>query len=161
LKGQRPISTTYTNEIEGNPYNTHNGMKKANERWAIQDLKGDNFSKINTRKDKNVGNMERPQKVDVVKANPTNAIMFKRMNQHSKQAPQQHFASYPIALTDFFCSIGCPEKGIVLDPFLGSGTTGISALKQGKSFLGIELNEKYISIAKNRLKKYLEQTKIC
>jgi DNA modification methylase len=63
-----------------------------------------------------------------------------------------------------YSSCGCNSGfsgGIVLDPFLGSGTTGLVALKQNKNFIGIELNEKYISIAKNRLKKYLEQTKIC
>ncbi len=49
------------------------------------------------------------------------------------------------------------ESGIVLDPFFGSGTTGLVALKQGKKFIGIELNKEYIDIAKKRLKPYLEQ----
>lgn len=82
------------------------------------------------------------------------------MNQHSKKAVQEHFASYPTSLTDYFITIGCPEGGIILDPFFGSGTSGISALKQGKSFIGIELNPKYCEIAKNRLKPYLEQRKL-
>ncbi len=50
--------------------------------------------------------------------------------------------------------------GIVLDPFFGAGTTGVVALKQNKEFVGIELNEEYIEIAKKRLKPYLEQTKL-
>jgi len=52
------------------------------------------------------------------------------------------------------------ESGIVLDPFFGSGTTGLVALKQGKRFVGIELNPKYIRIAKKRLKPFLEQAKL-
>jgi len=50
--------------------------------------------------------------------------------------------------------------GIVLDPFFGAGTTGLVALKQNKKFIGIELNESYISIAKKRLEPYLTQSKI-
>jgi len=49
------------------------------------------------------------------------------------------------------------EGGIVLDPFFGAGTTGLVALKQGKKFLGIELNKEYIEIAKARIKPFLEQ----
>lgn len=48
--------------------------------------------------------------------------------------------------------------GIVLDPFFGAGTTGLVALKQGKKFLGIELNKEYIEIANKRLKPFIEQT---
>ena len=50
--------------------------------------------------------------------------------------------------------------GIVLDPFFGSGTTGIVALKQSKKFIGIELNKEYIEIANKRLKPFLEQRKL-
>ena len=52
---------------------------------------------------------------------------------------------------------GCPKNGIVLDPFFGAGTTGIVALRQGKKFIGIELNPEYIQIANKRLKPCLEQ----
>jgi len=48
--------------------------------------------------------------------------------------------------------------GIVLDPFFGSGTTGLVALKQNKNFIGIELNPEYIEIAEKRLKPFLKQT---
>ena len=51
---------------------------------------------------------------------------------------------------------GCPEGGIVLDPFFGAGTTGLVALKQNKKFIGIELNKEYIRIANKRLKPFLE-----
>lgn len=57
------------------------------------------------------------------------------------------------------CNAGF-TSGTVLDPFLGSGTTGLVALKQNKKFIGIELNEEYIEIAKKRLKPFLEQRKL-
>ena len=42
-------------------------------------------------------------------------------------------------------------RGIVLDPFFGSGTTGVVAAKHGRQWIGIELNSEYIEIAKRRL----------
>ena len=57
------------------------------------------------------------------------------------------------------CNAGF-SGGIVLDPFFGSGTTGLVALKQNKQFIGIELNPEYVKIAEARLKPYLEQEKL-
>jgi site-specific DNA-methyltransferase (adenine-specific) len=52
------------------------------------------------------------------------------------------------------------ESGIVLDPFMGAGTTALVALKQGKRFLGTEQNPEYIKIAMDRIKPWLEQTRL-
>lgn len=64
-----------------------------------------------------------------------------------------HFATYPQKLVLTPIKSGCPENGIVLDPFFGSGTTGIYAKKAGRNYLGIELNPEYVKIAENRLYK--------
>ena len=77
-----------------------------------------------------------------------------------KPFKEAHFAVYPEELCETPIKAGCPEEGIVLDPFFGAGTTGIVALKQNKKFIGIELNKEYIEIAKKRLKPHLEQTKL-
>jgi hypothetical protein len=66
---------------------------------------------------------------------------------------------YKDGYSDCGCNAGF-SGGIILDPFFGAGTTGLVALKQGKKFIGIELNPKYIEIAKERLKPYLEQQKL-
>jgi len=71
-----------------------------------------------------------------------------------------HFAVYPEELCETPIKAGCPENGVVLDMFFGAGTTGLVALKQGKKFIGIELNPEYIKIAEERLKPYLTQTKL-
>ena len=46
---------------------------------------------------------------------------------------------------------GCPVGGTVLDPFFGSGTTGLVAKQLGRNFVGIELNAEYVKIAQLRL----------
>lgn len=46
---------------------------------------------------------------------------------------------------------GCPENGIVLDPFMGAGTTGLVARKLNRNYIGYELNPEYIEIAENRI----------
>ncbi|MCA1626225.1 MAG: site-specific DNA-methyltransferase [Acidobacteria bacterium] len=66
----------------------------------------------------------------------------------------QHFAVYPPKLIETPIKAGCPAGGIVLDPFTGSGTTAIVAKESGRKFIGIELNPKYVKIAKNRIEKH-------
>jgi len=63
-----------------------------------------------------------------------------------------HFATFPPDLIEPCVIAGSPEGGIVLDPFFGSGTTGLVAMKNNRKYLGCELNSKYISIANERLK---------
>ena len=65
-----------------------------------------------------------------------------------------HFAAYPIELARRCILAGCPEGGVVLDPFFGSGTTGAAALMLGRRYIGIELNPVYIPLAEERLKQY-------
>ena len=66
-----------------------------------------------------------------------------------------HFATYPQALIVDMIKAGCPENGIVLDPFMGSGTTAVVARKLNRNFIGIELNPKYIKLANKRLEQEL------
>ena len=44
-----------------------------------------------------------------------------------------------------------PAPSVVLDPFCGSGTTGVVALRHGRSFIGIELNPEYVQLAQKRI----------
>mgnify|MGYP000944361825 CR=1 FL=1 len=71
----------------------------------------------------------------------------------TKPFAEAHFATFPEKLIETPISAGCPNGGIVLDPFFGSGTTGLVAIKQGKKYIGIELNPEYIKIAENRIGK--------
>lgn len=66
-----------------------------------------------------------------------------------------HFAVFPEKLVETPIRACCPPppNGVVLDPFMGSGTVGVVAKKQGKNYMGIELNPDYIEIAKRRIPK--------
>ena len=64
----------------------------------------------------------------------------------------EHFAAYPSKLIINLIKAGCPERGVCLDPFMGSGTTAVVAKKMNRNFIGIELNPEYIKIAEARLK---------
>ena len=69
-----------------------------------------------------------------------------------KPFKEAHFATYPEELIETPVKAGCPLGGIILDPFMGSGTTGLVAKKLNRKYLGIELNPEYIKIAENRLR---------
>lgn len=69
-----------------------------------------------------------------------------------------HFATYPEKLVQKCIDAGCKPNGLVLDPFLGSGTTMRVALKNHHSCIGIELNEDYIEFIEDRTKDLIEQT---
>jgi site-specific DNA-methyltransferase (adenine-specific) len=62
-----------------------------------------------------------------------------------------HFAVYPTRLIQTPIKAGCAPNGIVLDPFIGSGTTALVALQCKRRFIGFELNSKYVEIANRRL----------
>jgi DNA modification methylase len=57
----------------------------------------------------------------------------------------------PTALMRYLCRLVTPPRGIVLDPFMGSGSTGKAAILEGFQFIGIEREEEYIKIAKARI----------
>lgn len=70
----------------------------------------------------------------------------------TKPCKEAHFATYPQELISPCILAGCPEGGIVLDPFMGSGTTAIVAKQMNRNYIGIELNKEYKEIADNRLR---------
>ena len=63
-----------------------------------------------------------------------------------------HFATYPKKLIEKPILSTCPENGIVLDPFMGSGTTAIVALENKRKYIGCELNPEYVELANERIK---------
>ncbi len=70
----------------------------------------------------------------------------------TKPFKEAHFATFPEDLIVPMVLAGCKKGGIVLDPFIGSGTTGLVAKKLGRNFLGIEINPAYVKIANDRLR---------
>lgn len=68
---------------------------------------------------------------------------------------EAHFATYPEKLIVDCIKAGCPEGGIVLDPFIGAGTTALVARKLNRNYVGFELNPDYVNLAQRRIDKEL------
>ena len=61
--------------------------------------------------------------------------------------PFAHFATMPPALAERAIQAGCKPGGTVLDPFSGSGTTGLAAARHGRKYVGIDLNAEYLDLS--------------
>lgn len=70
---------------------------------------------------------------------------------NTKSYPAAHFATFPPALVEPCIALSSQHSDLVLDPFIGSGTTGTVALKMNRRFVGIELNPAYLQIAEDRV----------
>ncbi len=66
--------------------------------------------------------------------------------------PNSHFAPFPVELADRCLACGCTPEGVVLDPFVGSGTTMVAALRRKSPAIGIELKQEYSMFAAERLR---------
>ncbi len=66
----------------------------------------------------------------------------------------------PINLMTYLCRLITPPGGIILDPFMGSGSTGISAMLEGFRFIGMEMDEDYFKIAEARINSFEEYRKL-
>lgn len=65
--------------------------------------------------------------------------------------PGSHYATFPPKLIEPCILAGCPSGGLVLDPFFGAGTVGVVARRHSRHYLGIELNEQYCLMARERI----------
>jgi site-specific DNA-methyltransferase (adenine-specific)/modification methylase len=77
-----------------------------------------------------------------------------------KEKILSHSAIFPIELSDKIIENFSKENDIILDPFMGSGTVGVSCKKLNRQFIGIELSKDYYNIAKDRIENYKVQQKL-
>ncbi|HHV09997.1 MAG TPA: site-specific DNA-methyltransferase [Clostridiales bacterium] len=75
----------------------------------------------------------------------------------TKGFKEAHFATFPEELITPCILAGCPQGGIVLDMFFGSGTTGMAAVRNFRNFIGIEINPEYKKMADRRLQPHISQ----
>ena len=71
--------------------------------------------------------------------------------QRNSSSSNSHPTVKPTDLMAYLCRLVTPPGGVVLDPFMGSGSTGKAALREGFSFIGIEREEEYFNIANSRI----------
>lgn len=82
--------------------------------------------------------------------NPKDIWSISRLHRiHAERV--DHPTQKPIQLIERMVLASSPENGIVLDPFMGSGTTALASLKHNRKYIGIDLNQKYVDIALKRL----------
>lgn len=94
------------------------------------------------------------RKVNLAGKNPTDVWNFPKVtsgkNRSSKERTS-HPAQFPIAVIDRIIKACCPPGGLILDPFLGSGTAAEAALRLGRPVVGIEIDEGYVRVAAERV----------
>ena len=73
-----------------------------------------------------------------------------RATRKEKGDSNNHPTVKPVSLMEYLVKIYSPNEGIVLDPFCGSGTTGVGCMKNNRQFVGIDLSEEYTQIAEER-----------
>ena len=100
-------------------------------------------SKVNSGFGKNISNW-----VGRDKAYPTNVLHLA-----TECANRYHSATYPHDLPEWFIKLFTEENDIILDPFIGSGTTAITAKKLARKFIGIDVNKEYCLLTEQELKK--------
>ena len=73
---------------------------------------------------------------------------------------QLHQNQKPVDLIKFLINKSSQTEDTVLDGFMGSGTTGVACMETNRNFIGIELDENYYNIAKQRIQEAKEQRKL-
>lgn len=79
-------------------------------------------------------------------------LIYSNGNNHNEHPSQK-----PLALMEWLVATYSNPGDLILDPFMGSGTTGVAAVKLGRKFIGIEIDEGYFEIAKRRISEALAQ----
>jgi site-specific DNA-methyltransferase (adenine-specific) len=115
-------------------------------RWAGDNLQAKGVSHW----DKGTG--QRSYRNRNMRPNPQGRNMRSVWSVNTQAFKGAHFAVYPEKLIEPMIRAGCVREGIVLDPFLGSGTTAKVALSMDRHFIGFELNSKYCKLADQRLR---------
>ncbi len=71
--------------------------------------------------------------------------------EYNKTRNELHPTQKPVDMTEYMISKFSYEGNVILDPFMGSGTTGVACVNTNRNFIGMELDEKYFKIAKQRI----------
>jgi DNA modification methylase len=132
-------STGYYFEQQLEPYT------KPLDRWGGDDLEANGKSTWDN------GTGQTTYRNRNMRPNPDGKNMRTVWSINTEPFPEAHFATYPEKLVKRMIEAGCPENGLVLDPFMGAGTTAVVAKKLNRNYTGFELNPKYKLIAENRL----------
>jgi len=106
-----------------------------------------------SKKDRNSGceKLEKKQSIGGGGTNNSKDDVCGEYGSIKAKAPNYHPTTKNTVMMAYFCKLITPTGGTVLDPFMGSGSTGVGAKKEGFGFIGIELDKGYYEIAKTRI----------
>lgn len=71
---------------------------------------------------------------------------------------KNHSAAFPVSLPEWFIKLFTKTDDLILDPFLGSGTTAVAAKTNGRNYIGIDISKEYCSLAEKRVKGVRQNT---
>ena len=127
-------------------------VKNENEyTFNLDDVRDPNIKYPNQKKNGKI-------KVNLNGKNPTDVWQFPKVTSGAKRSSKErtpHPAQFPLAVIERIIKSSSNINEIVVDPFLGSGTTVVASLAHGRKALGFELNTKYCQIAAERIEKFL------
>lgn len=124
-------------------FNPEAVLVKSESKWLDGEKRRKNKGEHNC---KNGSGMNMAKRVASDMVRPSNVITGSSSNLNIG-----HPAVFPLYLPEFFVKVLSNEGDTVLDPFMGSGSTGIAAVTHNRKFIGIELDEKYFELAKERV----------
>ena len=136
-----------------NPYSvahemSEDSLKRAKRKACGESKNGSGFA----------GMRKNSTMLDKKLALPSNVLKFtQKSNQYTKKS--NHPAVFPCELPEFFIKAFSNEGDIVYDPFCGSASTGIAALKNGRRFIGSEIKEEYVKLSNEIINDFLKNLK--
>jgi len=144
-----PNKQDVTLGADGKPLQNYKGF---NDRWRKKkENEPDNkFRLVNRIKDARDEGGDHDHCLDDPKGKNPGDVFFI----NPRPFPEAHFATFPVNLPLKILKCACPKDGTVLDPFFGAGTVGVAAEQLALNWIGIELKQEYIDIARKRLLSY-------
>lgn len=84
---------------------------------------------------------------------------YRKLQKYRQPKTKAHPTPKPVDLMEKYIILSTKENDVVLDTFMGSGSTGVACVNTNRNFIGIELDQKYFEIAKERIEKQLAENK--
>ncbi len=141
-------SGSRTGLVAGDVYGSYSGKNRGTNVGGLGDVGGASrffYCPKAGRAERDAG-MEGDERAYSARANGFSS----KLSDTKRQRANHHPTVKPLRLMQYLCRLITPPDGVVLDPFMGSGSTGVAALAEGFRFVGIERDPEYLGIARRR-----------